>query len=153
SRKKGRYKQMQNLQAQKQQVMVVPASVTNGATVTANLDCISQEAVDITVVIGAFAGGTNGAAPATIKLGESDDTVATNFADITGASANAALSASGSVRFNVDLRKRKRFLKLTFAPAATTNDTVPMVAIAEFDRSEQFPANTSGFGNTIVKIV
>ena len=145
---------MLDLQKQKQQVMVVPATVTNGATVTANLDCLSQESVDITVVIGAFNGGTNGASPATIKLSESDDTVVTNFADITGASANALLTASGSVRFNVDLRKRKRFLKLTFAPATNgTNDQVPMAAVAQFDRSEQFPSNTSGFGNTLVRIV
>lgn len=143
---------MQDLQKQKHQVMVVPATVTNGATVTANLDTKGHDSVDITVVIGAFNGGTNGAAPATIKLGESDDTVVTNFADITGASANGVLTASGSVRFHVDIRKRKRFLRLTFAPAATTNDQVPMVAIAQFDRSEQYPANTSGFGNTLVRI-
>lgn len=144
---------MQNLQTQKQQVLLVPATVTNGATSTVNLDCKVQDSVDITVIIGAFAGGTNGASPTTIKLSESDDTVATNFADITGASANGTLTASGSVRFNVDLRKRKRFIKLTFVPAATTNDSVPVCAIAEFDRSEQLPSSTSGFGNTIVKIV
>jgi|SRR5262245_12333480 len=143
---------MQDLQKQRQQVMVVPATVTNGATVTANLDCKGHDSVDITLVIGAFNGGTNGASPTTIKLSESDDTVVTNFADITGASANAVLTASGSVRFHVDLRKRKRFIKLTFAPAATTNDQVPMAAVAQFDRSEQFPANTSGFGNTLVRI-
>lgn len=145
---------MEHLQTEKQTILLVPATVTNGATATANLDCKGHKSVDITVVIGAFAGGTNGASPATIKLGESDDTVATNFADITGASAAAALTASGNVRFNVDLKKRKRYLRLTFAPAANgTNDAVPVAAIARFDRSEAAPSGTSGFGDTIVKIV
>lgn len=145
---------MQNLQNQKETVLLAPATVTNGATATANLDCKGHKAVDITVVIGAFAGGTNGASPATIKLGESDDTVATNFGDITGATANGSLTAGGSVRFHVDLRKRKRYLRLSFAPAANgTNDQVPVSAVARFDRSEEAPTDTTEFGNTIVKIV
>lgn len=145
---------MNNLQAEKQSLLLVPANVTNGATASANLDCKGHKAVDITVAIGAFAGGTNGASPATIKLSESDDTVATNFGDITGATANNTLTASGSVRFNVDLRKRKRYLKVTFAPAANgTNDAVPVMALARFDRSDEGPTSTSEFGDTIVKIV
>ncbi|MCI0525125.1 MAG: hypothetical protein L0Y75_07665, partial [Acidobacteria bacterium] len=92
---------MQDLQKQKQQVMLVPQTVTAGATATANLDCKGHDSVDITVVIGALAGGTSGDPPLVIKLSQSDDTVVTNFNDITGASANSALSASGSVRFNV----------------------------------------------------
>lgn len=145
---------MVNLQGQKQQVLLSPKNITNGATETSNLDTKGHDSVDITVMIGAFAGGTSGASPATIKLSESDDTVATSFADITGASANGALTAAGSCRFNVDLRKRKRFIKFTFAPANNgTNDAVPACSVAEFDRSKTLPASTSGFGNTIVKIV
>lgn len=147
---------MQELQALKQEVVLAPKNYTNGATATANLDTKGHESVEIVVAIGAFAGGTDGNSPATIKLGEADDTNSSSFADISGASANDALTAGGSVRFFVDLRKRKRYLKLTFAPAANdTNDAVPVCAIAEFDRSREFPASTATgeMGNTIVKIV
>lgn len=145
---------MNNLQTEKQVILLAPANVTNGATATANLDTKGHSAVDITVQIGAFAGGTNGAPPATIKLGESDDTVATNFADITGATANASLTASGNVRFNVNLKGRKRYLRLTFAPAANgTNDAVIVGAMARFDRSAEMPESTSEYGDTIVKVI
>lgn len=145
---------MDQLQAQKQEVMIVPKNYTNGASQTANLDTKGHENVEITVMIGAFAGGTNGGSPATIKLSEANDTESSSFSDITGASANGTLSASGSVRFFVDLRKRKRYLKLTFAPAADdTNDAVPACAVAQFDRSREYPESTSEMGNTIVKIV
>lgn len=145
---------MQQLQTQKQSVLLVPQTVTAGATASANLDCKGHDSVDITVVIGALAGGTNGDSPKTIKLSESNDTVASNFSDISGATANSALAASGSVRFNVDLRKRKRYLKLTFNPETNdSNDNIPVCAIAAFDRSKESPSSTSEFGNTLVKLV
>lgn len=145
---------MNNLQAEKQVILLPPEATTNGETNTATLDCKGHKSVDITVQIGAYNGGTNGVSPLVCKLSESDDTEATNFADISGASAASELSASGNVRFNVNLRKRKRYLKLTFSPAtASTNSSTVVSAIARFDRSEEAPASTSDFGDTVVKIV
>lgn len=141
---------MQDLQAQKQTVLLVPQIETSAQTLTANLDCKGHKSVDITVIIGTQV-NTNAVQP-TIKLSESDDTVVSNFADITGASA-ALLTASGSVRFNVDLRKRKRYLKLTSNTGTATNDDIKIAAVAIFDRSEADPSSTSGFGNTVVKVV
>ena len=145
---------MNTLQKQKSSVMIAPIASTNGETVSANLDCKGHKAVDIIVQIGAFSGGTSGVSPLVCKIGESDDTVVTNFADITGGSAASTLVAGGSVRFNVDLTKRKRYLRLTFSPAtASTNSSTVVSAIARFDNSENSPASTSAMGNTAVKIV
>lgn len=145
---------MHNLQAEKQSILIAPIACTNGETVTANLDTKGHEAVDITLQIGAFNGGTNGVAPLICKLSESDDTVVTNFADISGATAASALTAGGDVRFNVNLKGRKRYLKLTFSPAtASTNSSTVVSAIARFSRSASAPSSTSGFGDNIVKLV
>lgn len=143
---------MQNLQNQKHTVLIAPITKTSTSTATADLDCKGHRSAEIVVTIGALK-NTNGVPPKTIKLSESDDTVVTNFADISGATANAALTAGASVRFNVDLRKRKRYIKLTFVPETTTNDDQIVSAIAIFDRSEKLPASTSDMGDSIVKIV
>lgn len=145
---------MNDLQKEKQTILIAPQACTNGATVTANLDTKGHEAVDITLQIGAFDGGTSGVSPLVCKLSESDDTVVTNFADVTGASAASAITASGNVRFNVNLKPRKRYLKLTFSPAtASTNSSTVVSAIARFDRSKEAPESTTEFGDTVVKVV
>lgn len=144
---------MNPLQKQKQSIMIAPVAVTAGATSTATLDCKGHKTVDITVQIGAFAGGTDGVSPLICKLGENDDNT-TTFADITGASAASLLTASGNVRFNVDLTKRKRYIRLTFSPAtASSNSNTVLSAIARFDNSENAPSSTTGMGDTVVKIV
>ena len=135
--------------------MLVPATVTSGATATANLDCIGEGSVEVMVSLGALAGA--GVAPASIKILESDDTVVTNFAEITSLSTGAAaVGASESVRFFVDRSNgsRKRYLRLAITPGtASTNSNVPVCAIAYFDRSENDPASTSGYGSNVVKEV
>jgi len=143
---------MKKLQAEKQVIMISPITKTSTSTATANLDCKGHKYVSITVAIGT-AKNTNGIPPKTIKLGESDDTVASNFADISGATANAALAASQSVVFHVDLRKRKRYIQLTFTPETTTNDDQLVTAFAIFDDSNTLPSGTGGFGNDIVKMI
>jgi len=144
---------MNNLQ-EKRTLLIAPVASTNGETNTANLDCKGQNFVEIDVQIGAFNGGTNGVSPLVCKLSESDDTVVTNFADISGASAASSITASGNCRFFVDLKARKRYLRLTFSPAtASTNSSTVVTAIARFSKADAAPASTSAFGDTVVKIV
>ena len=64
--------------------------------------------------------------PSVLKLSESDDTVVTNFANISGAVGDtdftipaADTSASAIYKFNVDLRGRKRYIKLSVTPVTT----------------------------------
>jgi hypothetical protein len=146
---------LNNQKKLKSTVMLVPATVTSGATATANLDCIGEGSVDVIVSLGALAGA--GVAPASIKILESDDTVVTNFAEITALSTGAAaVGASESVRFFVDRSNgnRKRYLRLAVTPGtASTNSNLPVSAIAFFDRSDNDPASTSGYGSNVVKEV
>lgn len=146
---------MKALKNHKSTVMIVPATVTAAATATANLDCKGEGDVEIIVSLGALAGA--GVAPASIKILESDDTVVTNFSEITALSTGAAaVGASESVRFFVDRSNgnRKRYLRLAVTPGtASTNSNLPVSAIAYFDRSASDPASTSGYGSNVVKEV
>lgn len=143
---------MNTLQSYKHSVLLAPITKTSGSTATAYFDGKYYDAAEVLVTIGALK-NTNGIPPKTIKLQESDDTVATNFADISGASVSAGPTAGGQVRFNIDLRKRKRYIQLSFTPETTTNDDQIVSAIVLLGRGEFAPSDTNGMGDTTVKIV
>jgi len=139
----------------KSTVLLVPATVTHGATATANLDCLDAGSAEILVSLGALAGA--GTAPSSIKIFESDDTVVTNFAEITALSTGAAaVAASQSVRFFVDRSNgnRKRYLRLEVTvPAGSTNNNIPMAAVGFLDKLDEAPSGTSEYGSNVVKEV
>lgn len=130
-------------QVQKDILLMFPQSIASGATLTANLDCKGHDYVTIRVPLGTQ--NTNGETPKTLSLSESDDTVVTNFVAISGGNADAhGGTKEKEVRFDVDLRKRKRFIKLTIVPETNdTNDAIIVSAVASFNRSKEFPANTT----------
>ena len=107
--------------------VITPTSTATTATSTGNIDMLGYESVLVAVHLNSQAATSSN--PATLKLSESDDTVVSNFADITGFVGDAtdgftipAVSASlGTVvQMNVDCRARKRYLKVTITPAGTT---------------------------------
>ena len=146
---------MNNQKNIKSTVLLVPATVTHGATATANLDCLDAGSAEILVSLGALAGA--GTAPSSIKIFESDDTVVTNFAEITALSTGAAaVAASQSVRFFVDRSNgnRKRYLRLEVTvPAGSTNNNIPMAAVGFLDKLDEAPSGTSEYGSNVVKEV
>ncbi len=146
---------MNNQKNIKSTVLLVPAIVTHGATATANFDCHDAGSAEIMVTLGAMAGV--GTAPSSIKIFESDDTVVTNFAEITTLSTGAAaVAASQSVRFFVDRSNgnRKRYLRLELTvPAGSTNNNIPMAAVGFLDKLDESPANTAEYGSNVVKEV
>ena len=133
--------------------MLVPATVTHGATATANLDCLDAGSAEILVTLGALAGA--GTAPSPIKIFESNDTVVTNFAELTALSTGAAaVGASESVRFFVDRSNgnRKRYLRVELTvPAGSTNSNIPVAAIGFLDKLDEAPSGTAEYGSTVVK--
>jgi len=139
----------------KSTVLLVPATVTHGATATANLDCLDAGSAEIMVTLGALAGA--GTAPSSIKIFESDNTVVTNFAEITALSTGAAaVGASESVRFFVDRSNgnRKRYLRLEVTvPAGSTNSNIPVAAVGFLDKLDEAPSGTSEYGSNVVKEV
>ena len=113
-------------------VLISPQAMTNSATVTANLD--TQGAAHATIRI-AFAAevNTNAIGP-TISLLESDDTVVTNFATVTADRTAEDITAAKVVQYDVDLRGRKRYLRLSVTTETTTNDNVTLSAVATKSR-------------------
>jgi len=130
----------------KADVFLQTTSVTNGDTVTAALDTMGFDFVTIDVISTTSNNATNN--PSVLKLSESDD--ATTYSDVTAAVGDGTggftvpnwhtnTATAKTLKFNVDLRHRKRYLKLTITPITTQSFT----AIANLTRGEISPVNTT----------
>lgn len=122
-------------------------STTNGATATGNIDTLGFDYCRISVLLPTSDAVTD--KPATLKISESDDTVVTNFATVSGflggtdfTNPNAISSATSITQpyavLNVDCRPRKRYLKVSVSPTTTQ----VIVVMAELSRAEVTPATT-----------
>lgn len=109
-------------------VLLAPASQTNSATRTANLDCLGADYAIIQMNL-ASAINTNAVGP-TLQLSESDDTVVTNFATFNSNFNTTATSiaAARQIVYKIDTKSRKRYLRLSLTTATATNDNVTMGA-------------------------
>jgi len=128
----------------KQVVAINDIEVTNGETATGNIDTLGFDFATIDVVMTTSDDATNN--PSTLKLQECDTTVATSFADISGAVGDtdfdvpAALTEGNyGVKFNVDCRGRKRYLRVVVTPLTTQG----IVAIANLFRGDEGAINTT----------
>lgn len=134
---------MNPAQAAKETLLLAPASQTNSATRTANLDCQGAHYATIRM---AFASeiNTNAVGP-TISLLESDDTTVTNFATFDSDFERSAEDITGAkqIVYRTDLRGRKRYLRLSVTTATATNDNVTMGAVATLTRYAIEPASES----------
>jgi hypothetical protein len=130
-------------------VAINNVSKTNGATATGTIDTLGYDWATIDVIATTADAVTN--KPTVIKLQESDDTNASNFADIAAAvggggsgwTVPAALtSGNNNYKFNVDCRARKRYLQVVFTPPTTQIVT----AVANLGRGEQAPVTAAKAG-------
>lgn len=142
-------------QAQTEHLLLAPASQTNSATRTANLDCSGASYATIRVTMASEI-NTNAIGPA-IVLRESDDTTATNFATFHADFSRTAedITNAKQVTFKLDLRARKRYLRLSLTTETTTNDNVTASATASLSRKSQEPASESaqaGDTNNVVVV-
>lgn len=135
--------------ATKQVVIIAQSSTTNAATAAGNVDTKGYDFASIDVLMATSNDTTNN--PTVFKLAESDDTVTTNFSDITvfvgddsdgwtiPAAETAATNAPNAFKFNVDLSGRKRYLRLSISPLTTQVIT----AIANLSKAEQSPVSST----------
>lgn len=139
----------------KQAVFFNPQSVTNGATANGNIDTQGFDYLEVDVVTSTSNDTTNN--PATLKLSESDDTVATNFSDITEAVGdgsggftipNAVTSGSWGVKFRVDLRGRKRYIDCAVSPVTTQ----VISAVANLGRGDEAPVSAEDDMKAVVEL-
>lgn len=135
-------------------VLLAPASQTNSATRTANLDTLNADYAIIQVNL-ASAINTNAVGP-TIVLKESDDTVATNFATFNSAATLTATSIASACEkvFKIDTRSRKRYIQLSLTTATATNDNVTAgVTYSLFRVAQAEPAASSMLASTNDSVV
>jgi hypothetical protein len=141
------------LQKSKSVVSILATGATNGETVTANIDTLGYNAASIDVILGTSNTASNN--PSTLKLSESDDTVVTNFADITAFVGDGtggftiptmSTAAENVSRFDVDLRGRKRYLRLTLSPVTTQ----AAIMAARLYRGTDTPDSASELGVGVV---
>lgn len=118
---------MNPLQRLKIVKLITPQAVTDGNTVTANLDCRDSNQACILVNFASEL-NTNAVNP-TLQLLHSDDTVVSNFATVT-ADITADLTAAREYAWFVNLKGKKRYLRLSIALGTATNDDVTVAANA-----------------------
>ena len=138
----------------KTMVMLQTTSETNGGTVTSqNLDTKGYDVVYIDVVQTTSNNTTNN--PATFKIQHADTTDTSNFSDVSGfvgdtdwtiPTVGTNTSTVSSYKFKVDVRHKKRYLRLLISPVTTQSFT----AVANLFGGEVVPtsatlANVSAF--------
>lgn len=132
---------MKVTQAQDATLILAPVTAATTAR-TANIDCQGAHYATITIILGAEA-NTN-AAGVSMQLLESDDTVATNFSTFNAVFNQTLDNTTGIVAVaNVDLKGRKRYLRLALNPTTTTNGAVLSAAVASLDLSYKNSSNAS----------
>lgn len=108
----------------KRGVLVTPASFTNGATMSGYIDTRGFEYLEVEVTLATANVVSN--APSVLKLMESDDTVTTNFANVSGSVGgtdftigNHLTDAPNQHVFGVNLVGRKRYIRCDVSPRTT----------------------------------
>lgn len=134
----------------KDSLVIAPRAMTNSATVTANLDTLGADYATIRVALASEI-NTNAVGP-TLSLLESDDTVVTNFATVTANRTAEDITSAKEVTYGVDLRGRKRYLRLSVSTATSTNDNVTVAAIGTLSRMKEQPAGTTDAGDVVVYV-
>ncbi len=133
--------------ASKHVIMIDQISATNGEAVTGNCDTIGFAFASIDVVLPTSDSTANN--PSAFNLLESDDTVVSNFATVSGFVGDtdwtipvADISNSTAFKFNVNLLGRKRFLRLSITPTTT----MIVKGAANLHRASETPINTTKAG-------
>ena len=123
-------------------MLLDPAAAATTAR-TANLDCQGAHNATILVTLGAEL-NTNSTNVA-IQLSESDTTVATTFATFS-ADFNRTVDNTGAVVAvnHLDLKGRKRYIRLTVTPDTTTNGAVLSSAVGVLDKGFRDAKASSG---------
>ena len=140
---------MNHLESTKTVAKLGTADTTTAQTFTSSIDTLGYDYASIDVVFEANAATTDAVATA-LKLGQGDTTAA--YTDITafvgGGSGGFTIpttsltGASNVVRFNVDMRGKKRYLNVSATPVAAS----VVCAVARLGKAEVGPANASEAG-------
>jgi hypothetical protein len=130
-------------------LVLATTSLTNGATGTGSVDTLGYDFLSLDVLQTTSNVVSNKLS--VCKLSESDTTDATNYSDVaafvgggTGGFTIPSADTSNSqlYKMNMDLRARKRYIKLSASPVTTQSIT----AIANLSLAEQSPVSATNAG-------
>jgi len=128
----------------KQVIMISQASTTNAATATGIVDTRGFDYASIDIIMATSDDTTNN--PTVFNLLESDDTVVTNAVTVSGFVGDtdwtipaAVTTGNWGIKFGVDTRGRKRYLRLAVSPLTTQVIT----AICNLSLGEELPVDTT----------
>ncbi len=130
-------------QAMTDKLEVNNSGLTAAATSATIIDRLGADYATIRVAVSNIAQATIASADGTtIKLEESDDTNSSNFATIVAN--RTGIKFGREVRYEVDCRGRKRYLRLSVVPGTSgaTNDAVTATVFSTMSRKENGPAST-----------
>ena len=134
------------LPSMKQVIVIAQTSTTNAATATGNIDTQGYDFCTVDVIMATSDDTTNN--PTVFKIADCDTTVVSSFADITALVGDgtggwtipdAVTSGNYGVKFNIDLKGKKRYLKLSISPLTTQVIT----AIANLAKADEAPVDTT----------
>ena len=94
--------------------LIIPQSVASTATATATVSCVGFNYASVTLHIGAIT-----TTDSTLTLTEGDGTTFATHADLSMTTAAGNTSTGQYYAWHLDLRKRKKNLKITYTPGAT----------------------------------
>jgi len=133
-----------SLPSTKQVIAISQSSTTNAATASGNIDTLGYKFLSIDVITSTSNAVSN--KPTVLKLSQSDTTVVSTFADISGAVggsdftiADAVTSGDWGSKFNVSLVGKKRYIKISVSPLTTQIIT----AIANLSKGDVSPASAT----------
>jgi hypothetical protein len=148
---------MIHAQNEKTILLLAPSStvIATNATATSSFATDGFDYCVIDVFLQSSAGGT--ANVATLNIAESDGTTYADITECVGDTAYTipanptAAPTVASVKFELDLRKRKRNLRIAVTPELAGGQHV--VAVARLSRAEQAPTTAAGKGATTLVTV
>ena len=144
---------MSFIRSSKTVIPIEAITTTAGTALTGNIDTMGFDALLLNVFMGTQSATTK---PTALKLSESDDTVVTNFADISGFVGGtdftipqcytSTTSGQWCAKFNVDCRARKRYIKVSL----TTGTVSYAAAIGLLTHGEKAPVLAADAGAAVI---
>lgn len=137
-------------------VSLALASTATNATATANIDTKGFRYLTVIVNLDTQASTTSN--PSVLKLSQSDDTVVTNFADVTGfvgdtsftiADAETTKTTYHAAVLHMDLEGKKRYVRFACTPAGAAQIVGASAILSQADVG----ASTAALSGALVRVI
>ena len=125
----------------KEELEIAMASVSNGNTQTARIDTLGADYAIVRVLFDTWVQAS--ADVVTVQLLHSDDTVVTNYATIVANEEHTPAAVPTLLSYRVDLRGKKRYLRVVTTPSANTDDAITAGVSYSLGRLDENPGSTT----------